>query len=89
MIRLLPELKVGFFWKFWQKISKKTHFFQKKLKKKNSRKKPNLENSETVSATLKVAKSNNIVEIGQSAHFGTCKVRNIDFFEKMGFLKIK
>lgn len=27
----------------------------------------------TVSATLKVAKSNNIVEIGQSAHFGTCK----------------
>ncbi|EFP02465.1 hypothetical protein CRE_01039 [Caenorhabditis remanei] len=26
-----------------------------------------------VSATLKVSKSNNIVEIGQSAHYGTCK----------------
>uniref|UniRef100_A0A1I7UZ25 Protein MCM10 homolog n=1 Tax=Caenorhabditis tropicalis TaxID=1561998 RepID=A0A1I7UZ25_9PELO len=30
-------------------------------------------NNKTVSVTLKVAKSNNIVEIGQSAHYGTCK----------------
>ncbi|EGT34755.1 hypothetical protein CAEBREN_20954 [Caenorhabditis brenneri] len=30
-------------------------------------------NNKAVSATLKVAKSNNIIEIGQSAHFGTCK----------------